>query len=350
MRNLILTTFLILLSVTALGQGATNYPGSLDTTTTLPQASDFKITYLTSAASSGATTITVNSTASVPTSGVLQIDSELLSYTTSDSTHFTVTRAFTGTTAAAHTVFSTVHFPLVSAHVNGLRGAMLALEAKLGIGSSDAASAVTGQVLTKQSGGTTIWATPASGESPLTFNAPLTRSVNSISITQADTTHNGYLTSTDWSIFNGKQNALGYTPLNPANNLSDVASVPSARTNLGLGTAATKDVAASGNASSSQVVKGDDTRLSDARAPVTYTADGTVVTGAHIVTGGVGLSGGTGTLTFSGSAVFTSSTTYQCTGSNFSATNGFRIDKTSGSLITVTGTGSDVIVVICIGN
>jgi hypothetical protein len=34
-----------------------------------------------------------------------------------------------------------------------------------------------------------------------------------IKVTQADSTHNGYLSSTDWNTFNGKQNALGYTPL-----------------------------------------------------------------------------------------------------------------------------------------
>jgi len=39
--------------------------------------------------------------------------------------------------------------------------AVIALEAKLGIGSSAAGSATTGQVITKQAGGTTIWATPA---------------------------------------------------------------------------------------------------------------------------------------------------------------------------------------------
>ena len=39
------------------------------------------------------------------------------------------------------------------------------------------------------------------------------------------------------------------------------------RTNLGLGTAATVDVPSSGDASSSQAVKGDDTRLSNARTP-----------------------------------------------------------------------------------
>lgn len=52
-----------------------------------------------------------------------------------------------------------------------------------------------------------------------------------------------------------------------ANNLSDLTSASSARTNLGLGTSAVLDVAPSGDASATQVVKGDDTRLTDGRAP-----------------------------------------------------------------------------------
>lgn len=52
-----------------------------------------------------------------------------------------------------------------------------------------------------------------------------------------------------------------------ASNLSDINNAGTARTNLGLGTSAVKDVASSGNASTTQVVKGDDSRLTDSRAP-----------------------------------------------------------------------------------
>jgi hypothetical protein len=55
--------------------------------------------------------------------------------------------------------------------------------------------------------------------------------------------------------------------LTAANNLNDLNNVGVARTNLGLGTAAQKDVPSSGNASTSQVVQGNDTRLTDSRAP-----------------------------------------------------------------------------------
>jgi nitrogen fixation protein len=45
-------------------------------------------------------------------------------------------------------------------------------------------------------------------EQPLTFNSPLSRSTNTVSIPAASSSANGYLSSTDWSTFNAKQNAL----------------------------------------------------------------------------------------------------------------------------------------------
>lgn len=50
------------------------------------------------------------------------------------------------------------------------------------------------------------------------------------------------------------------------------------RTTLGLGTSATLDVPASGNAASGEVVKGSDTRLSDARTPASHTHTASAIT------------------------------------------------------------------------
>lgn len=47
-------------------------------------------------------------------------------------------------------------------------------------------------------------------ESVLTFSAPLSRSVNTISIPAATSSVDGYLTQSDWSTFNGKQSALTF--------------------------------------------------------------------------------------------------------------------------------------------
>lgn len=50
-----------------------------------------------------------------------------------------------------------------------------------------------------------------SPEQPLTFSSPLSRSTNTVSIPAATSSANGYLTSTDWTTFNGKQAALSGT-------------------------------------------------------------------------------------------------------------------------------------------
>jgi hypothetical protein len=70
------------------------------------------------------------------------------------------------------------------------------------------------------------WAVPIGGGggsgtiTAVTGTAPIVSSggtAPAISITQATTSNNGYLSSTDWNTFNGKQAALGYTPYNATN-------------------------------------------------------------------------------------------------------------------------------------
>ena len=57
-------------------------------------------------------------------------------------------------------------------------------------------------------------------EQPLTFNSPLSRAGNVVSIPQATGSLNGFLSATDWTTFNSKQAALGYTPANAATTLT----------------------------------------------------------------------------------------------------------------------------------
>jgi hypothetical protein len=53
-----------------------------------------------------------------------------------------------------------------------------------------------------------------------------------------------------------------------ASNLSDLSNAAAARTNLGLGSAAVKNAPAAGDAAAAEVVLGNDSRLSDSRAPM----------------------------------------------------------------------------------
>lgn len=78
----------------------------------------------------------------------------------------------------------------------------------------------------------------------------------------------GLLSKAQYDAFAAKQNALSFTPLNPANNLSELAgTVATARMNLGLGTAAVRDVPTAGDAASEEVVLGGDARLTNSRPP-----------------------------------------------------------------------------------
>lgn len=75
-----------------------------------------------------------------------------------------------------------------------------------------------------------------SGVTSITVSAPLSggtiTTTGTIGCPSASGSVTGCLTSGDWTTFNGKQAALGFTPLNAASNLSDVANAATSLSNL----------------------------------------------------------------------------------------------------------------------
>ena len=79
----------------------------------------------------------------------------------------------------------------------------------VGIGTTSPATALdVNGVITATGGNSTSW---NAKENPLTFSSPLVRTVNTVSIPKASGGVNGYLSSIDWLVFNGKQDAITLT-------------------------------------------------------------------------------------------------------------------------------------------
>lgn len=83
--------------------------------------------------------------------------------------------------------------------------------------------------------------------------------------------------------------------------------------------------------------------------PTTYNAAGTQQVNAHVVEGTCTL-GTNCAITLTGSAAFTGAGTYACTAQDTTAAAAVKVVQASGSSVTFTGTGTDVLVYSCVGN
>jgi len=122
--------------------GQTNFPTSLDTAVELIEvANGGSSTIGTGGVTAIATTVPITSTTGAPATGVAYVGTEAISYTGLTGTSFTgCVRGFDGTTAAAYAAGVTINFsPIMSAHHEVLRSAIIALETKAGAGTGGTA-------------------------------------------------------------------------------------------------------------------------------------------------------------------------------------------------------------------
>lgn len=137
--------------------GTVNFPTSLDDAISLIDAANNASTTLSSGVSDSDTTLTVSSTTSFASTGALSIESEIIFYTGTTSTTFTgCLRGQDGTIAAAHDSGLDVSQLIIAAYHTTPVEAILALETKLGIGSSVASA---GEVLLSNASGSSEWGT-----------------------------------------------------------------------------------------------------------------------------------------------------------------------------------------------
>ena len=144
--------------------GATNYPGALDTVAELVEATNDATTTLTSGISSSAMQLPVASAAAFPATGIVKVGSELIAYASKGVGVINVAsggRGYEGTTAAAASSGAAVELVITAASNNVKNAAIIALQTKLGSGSSTPTS---GTLLRGTSAGVSNWGKVANGD------------------------------------------------------------------------------------------------------------------------------------------------------------------------------------------
>lgn len=123
---------------------AASWPTTIATDSTLYVAVNELQNNLSGAINSAVTTVGLNSTTSFPTVGLVLIDNEVIKYTGISGNNLTgCTRAFDGTTAAAHSSAAIVSFAFCAAHHNNLKDEVIAVETSLNFTASKAISSDT---------------------------------------------------------------------------------------------------------------------------------------------------------------------------------------------------------------
>jgi hypothetical protein len=121
--------------------GTVNYPTRLDDTTSLFQYANNVSTSLANMVGASDTSLTLNDSSAFPPVGAITIDNEILYYTgkAAGNTLTGLLRGRDGTAAAQHALGATVGMEVIAAHLRVLRDALIAIENKLGTGSSSPA-------------------------------------------------------------------------------------------------------------------------------------------------------------------------------------------------------------------
>lgn len=148
--------------------GTVKFPTALDTQDSLIRAANSAKTTLSAGLSNSATTITVTSTSTFPTSGAAMVDNEIFFYNAKTSTTFTgVTRGADSTSAAAHSSGAVVRGVITAAHINTHAQAIVAVETKVGSGASTPAL---NKVFIGAGPGSSEWGTLSNSHLPSSIN------------------------------------------------------------------------------------------------------------------------------------------------------------------------------------